>query len=186
MIRINLALLITVLLLSVVAYGEDPASEGDSLASVQASLQSDIPHVLCLDRNFATGGQPLNTAYAKLKASGYRSVLNLRTAEEGVNLEEEKSAVEKAGMRYVNIPVVSTAPAPAQVKQFLVVVQDKTLQPMLIHCASANRVGAFWMIYRVLVQNWSVEKALQEATQIGLKNPNLKKFALEYIDSRPK
>ena len=53
--------------------------------------------------------------------------------------------------------------------------------PMLINCASANRVGAFMLVYRVLEQNWSEDKALEEATKIGLSSEGLKKFARDYI-----
>ena len=52
---------------------------------------------------------------------------------------------------------------------------------MLIHCGSANRVGAFMMIYRVVEQGWSEDKAEEEALKIGLRSEELKKFAKEYI-----
>jgi hypothetical protein len=52
---------------------------------------------------------------------------------------------------------------------------------MLINCSTANRVGAFMMIYRVLEQGWSEEKALSEALKIGLRSDELKKFAQSYI-----
>jgi protein tyrosine/serine phosphatase len=57
---------------------------------------------------------------------------------------------------------------------------------MLIHCAGAQRVGAFWMIYRVIDQGWSEEKAMEEATRIGLTRSNLIKFAKDYIASHRK
>jgi protein tyrosine/serine phosphatase len=60
-------------------------------------------------------------------------------------------------------------------------VKDKDNHPMLIHCGSANRVGAFWMIYRVVDQGWAEDKALDEAVKIGLTSPALKTFAHEYI-----
>ena len=186
MVRITKTFLVSLFLISCALYGQDPTSEQKKLVAIEESLKSDIPHVLCVEENFATGGQPSATAYAKLATSGFRSVLNLRTAQEGVNLEEEKNAVEKTGMRYLNIPVVSTAPTSGQVTEFLAAVQDKSLQPMMIHCASANRVGAFWMIYRVLGQGWPLEKALQEATRIGLTSSTLKRFALDYIGSHKK
>jgi uncharacterized protein (TIGR01244 family) len=108
-------------------------------------------------------------------------VLNLRTASEGIDLQHEREAIEKAGLRYVNIPVVSSAPKPEQVDEFIKAVKDKDNQPMLIHCGSANRVGAFWMIYRVIEQGWPEDKALDEATKIGLTSPALKTFTHEYI-----
>jgi hypothetical protein len=37
------------------------------------------------------------------------------------------------------------------------------------------------MIYRVLDQGWPEDKALEEATRIGLRSEGLKRFALDYI-----
>src|SRR5712691_7510180 len=155
--------------------------ESTKLDKIQQALKDDVPHILCVDERVATGGQPTDAAFAKLAANGYRVVLNLRTASEGVDLKHEQEAIEKAGMRYVSIPVVSTAPKREQVDEFIKAVKDKDNQPMLIHCGSANRVGAFWMIYRVVEQGWPEDKALDEATKIGLTSPALKTFAHEYI-----
>jgi protein tyrosine/serine phosphatase len=78
--------------------------------------------------------------------------------------------------------VVSSAPRPQQADEFLQLVNDKSNHPMLITCASANRVGAFMMIYRVLEQGWSEEKALNEAVKIGTTSEILKKFAHDFIE----
>ena len=158
--------------------------ERDKLDKIQQSLKDDVPRILCVDERIATGGQPTDSAFAKLAANGYRAVLNLRTASEGADLQRERESVEKVGLRYVNIPIVSNAPRPEQVDEFIKAVKNPDNQPMLIHCASANRVGAFWMIYRVVDQGWPEEKALDEATKIGLTSPALKAFAHEYIVSR--
>jgi protein tyrosine/serine phosphatase len=89
--------------------------------------------------------------------------------------------VEKTGLRYFNIPVVSSAPRAEQADEFIRLVKEQSNHPVLINCASANRVGAFMMIYRVLEQGWSQEKALEEALKIGLRGDELKKFAQSYI-----
>ncbi len=156
----------------------------EKLEKVQQALKDDVPRILCVDERIATGGQPTDAAFAKLAANGYRAVLNLRTASENIDLKHEQEAIEKAGMRYINIPVVSSAPKPGQVDEFIKAVKNKDNHPMLIHCGSANRVGAFWMIYRVVEQGWPEDKALDEATKIGLTSPGLKTFAHEYIESR--
>lgn len=151
------------------------------LDHVQESLSGDIPRVLCLDENFATGAQPTGEAYTKAAAQGFRSVLNLRTANEGVDLARERAQVESAGMRFFNIPVDSAAPRVEQANEFLRLTREKTNHPMLVTCASANRVGAFMMIQRALDQGWSEDKALVEATKIGLRSDKLKRFAQDYI-----
>jgi protein tyrosine phosphatase (PTP) superfamily phosphohydrolase (DUF442 family) len=151
------------------------------LDKIEQSLKSDVPRLLCLDDNFATGSQPTEQAFAKIADSGFRSVLSLRTSGEDINLKKERSLVEKTGLRYFNIPVVSTAPRAEQADEFIKLVKEKSNHPMLINCASANRVGAFMMIYRVVEQGWSEEKALDEALKIGLRGDELKKFAQTYI-----
>lgn len=155
--------------------------ESAKFDKIQQALKDEVPHILCVDERVATGGQPTDAAFAKLAANGYRAVLNLRTASEGVDLKHEQEAVEKAGMRYISIPVVSSAPKAEQVEDFIKAVKDTNNQPMLIHCGSANRVGAFLMIHRVIEQGWTEDKAMDEATKVGLTSPVLKKFAHEYI-----
>jgi protein tyrosine phosphatase (PTP) superfamily phosphohydrolase (DUF442 family) len=154
------------------------------LDRIQQSLGTDIPRVLCLDENYTTGAQPKAGAYAKAATSGFRTVLSLRTANEGIDLAHERLQVEKNKMRFFNIPVVSSAPRPEQADEFLNLTRDKANHPMLITCASANRVGAFMMIQRVVDQGWSEEKALEEATRIGLNSATLKQFAQNYIAGR--
>ena len=87
-------------------------------------------------------------------------------------------------MRYFNIPVVSSAPRATQADEFIRLVKEESNHPMLINCASANRVGAFMMIYRVLEQGWTDEKALGEAVRIGLSSDAQKTFARDYIAQR--
>ena len=140
-----------------------------------------MPRVLCLDGSFTTGGQPTEQAYAKAAASGFHSVLSLRTANEGGDLTRERSLVEKNKMRYFNVPVVSSAPRPEQADEFIRLVKENSNHPMLINCASANRVGAFMMIYPVLEQGWAEDQALEEAIKIGLRGDELKKFARDYL-----
>lgn len=151
------------------------------LDKIEQTLKSDVPRVLCLDDSFATGGQPTEQAFAKVAASGFRSVLSLRGPAEGIDLAKERALVEKAGLRYFNIPVVSSAPRADQADEFIRLVREKSNHPMLINCSTANRVGAFMMIYRVLEQGWSEQRALDEALKIGLRGDELKKFAQTYI-----
>ena len=175
-------IIVTVLaFLASVSLATKQQKESELLNQREQALKDDVPRILCLDKNFATGGQPSDQAFSKLAAQGFRSVLSLRTPTEGIDMKKEQGLAEQAGMRYFNIPVVSKAPQPEQVKEFIKVVKDKSNHPMLVYCGSANRVGAFWMIYRVVEQGWTEDKALEEATKIGLKGPELKEFAHNYI-----
>jgi protein tyrosine phosphatase (PTP) superfamily phosphohydrolase (DUF442 family) len=111
-------------------------------------------------------------------------VLNLRTPGEH-RAEEEKATVEAAGMRYVNIPVVYTAPTFEQVDEFLRITDDPANRPMFVHCTAAIRVGGFWLIRRVMRDGLTWDAALEEARKVGLQNaPHLEEFAKSYLAAR--
>jgi len=135
-----------------------------------------------VDATVACGGATSPEAVRALKTEGFVSIVNLRTADEPeANVDGEASAAAEAGIRYFHLPFKSTAPDPAVVERFLSVVSEPKNQPVFIHCASANRVSALWLIKRVRLDRWTVGKALEEAQAIGLTSEPLRKFALDYL-----
>jgi uncharacterized protein (TIGR01244 family) len=146
---------------------------------------SSIKNFLRINDQICTGGQPTMAELEKLKQDGIRAVINLRRPSE-YNAEEEAAKVRELGLRYINIPVDSSDPKDAQADEFLKATDDPANRPAFIHCASASRVGAFWMVRRVLRDGWSMEKAEEEAKRIGMHNAHLREFALAYIRSHQK
>lgn len=177
----RLAICLCAGLLAASVWAQSAANLRSRLDTIEQTLKAEVPRILCLDDNFATGAQPAATAYSKAAASGFRSVLSLRTASEGVDHARERAQVEAAKLRYYNIPVESAHPRREQADEFLRLLKDAGNHPMLITCASANRVGAFMMIFRVTEQGWSEAQALAEAGKIGLRSDNLREFARQYI-----
>jgi uncharacterized protein (TIGR01244 family) len=154
---------------------QSPAPAAQELPPIRNFLQ--------VNKEFCTGGQPRLEHFEKLKTDGVKAVLNLRTPGEH-RADEERAAVEKAGMRYFNIPVVYTAPTNEQVDEFLRITDDPSNRPMFIHCTAAIRVGAFWMIRRALRDGMTADAALDDARKVGLANaPHLEEFARAYIAS---
>jgi uncharacterized protein (TIGR01244 family) len=149
----------------------------------------DLPPInrfLQVNKDFCTGGQPRLEHFAMLKAQGVKAVLNLRQPSEH-RADDEKAAVESAGLKYFNIPVVYREPTDAQVDEFLRITDDPANRPMFIHCTAAIRVGAFWMIRRAVRDGLSPEAALEEGQKVGLVNaPHLEEFARKYIASHPR
>lgn len=162
-----------------------------SVAAAAAQVQKgDVPGVTNFSRVDATvgcGGATQPAAMAELKKHGFASVINLRLASErGAEVDASREAALAAGLKYIHLPFNASSPDPALVDGFLAAVADRSNQPVYIHCASANRVGAVWMIKRTLQDGWPVEKAQEEAEAIGLSNPGLKAFATEYIAAHKK
>ncbi len=156
------------------------------LTAASAQVQKiDVPGVRNFSRVDATigcGGATDATAFPTLKKEGFVSVINLRPASEpGANVEASTAAARQAGLKYMHLPFDAAAPEPKVVETFLAAVADKANQPVFIHCGSANRVGAVWMIKRVLQDGWAIDRARTEAQAIGLTSPQLDAFATKYI-----
>lgn len=154
------------------------------LIVVTVSLQESVPPIrnfIRINHEFCTGAQPRLEHLEMLKKDGVKAIINLRQPSEHRAAEEEAKAKE-LGLRYFNIPVVFGEPTEEQVTEFLRVTDDVENQPAFIHCAAGIRVGAFWMIRRVLRDEFTVEAAEKEAEQIGLRDsPHLNEFARRYI-----
>ncbi|HUS12690.1 MAG TPA: protein tyrosine phosphatase family protein [Pyrinomonadaceae bacterium] len=159
------------------------------LLAIPVAAQREIPPIrnfLRVNDQFCTGGQPKLEHLQKLKDEGVKAIINLRPTSEHRAAEEEARAKE-LGLRYFNIPVVFADPKDEQATEFLKITDDPANRPAFIHCAGAIRVGAFWMIRRVLRDDWKVEAAEDEAKKIGLKeSPHLVEFARRYIERHQK
>ena len=140
-----------------------------------------------IDATVACAGATTVDAIPAIKADGFKAIINLRQAsEEGANVEAAQQAATAAGLKYIHIPFSGGDPKSDAVDQFLVAVKDPANSPVFIHCASANRAGMMWLIKRVVVDGWPLEKATAEAERAGLSSPRLKAFALEYLKAHGK
>jgi protein tyrosine phosphatase (PTP) superfamily phosphohydrolase (DUF442 family) len=146
---------------------------------------SSILNFLRINKEICTGGQPSMDDLAKLKEEGVRAIINLRRPTE-YNAEEEAAKAKELGLRYFSIPVSVAEPKDEQADEFLKIMSDTKNRPAFIHCATANRVGGFWMVRRVLVDGWKIDDAEAEARKIGLHSPSLVEFAHSYIERHPK
>jgi len=156
--------------------------------AAQSVIKETVPGIVNfskVDTTIACAGATTPAALAEVKKLGYASVLNLRLASEaGADVEGAAAAAKTLGLAYIHLPMNSASPDPALVDGFIKAVTDTRNQPVFIHCASANRAAALWMVKRMVVDKWDAEKAGTEAAAIGLTSPALKAFALQQAASR--
>jgi len=147
-----------------------------------------IQNFMKINTEVCTGGQPTLAQLSELKAQGITTVINLRApGEAGFDAVAEEAEVKKLGMKYISIPVSNQAgPKDEQADEFLKVTDDANNRPVFIHCGSANRVGAFFMIRRVLRDGMTFDAAKTEADKIGLRSAALAEFAKQYIEKHKK
>ena len=132
------------------------------------------------------GAQVTEQEVQRLPQEGYKTVVNLREPgeqEQPISPDDERKLVERAGMKYVHIPVSGKDMKPEQVDRFRE--ELKTLPaPVFVHCHKGKRAGAFAMMAAAVEAGWSGDRTLETAEQMGFKcdTPELKDFVKGYVD----
>lgn len=134
-------------------------------------------------QDVATAGQPEREHFERLAEAGYKTVVDLRTPEERQGLDEPE-VVRKSGMEYVNIPVGHEGVDDEIFERFRQLVADPEHRPTLLHCSSANRVGALLIPYLILDEGKAPEDAVRMTSAVGLRSDELKQAALRYATRR--
>jgi len=156
-------------------------------SQVTKSTVEGITNFAHVETTVACTGAITPASVAGIKKMGFASIINLRQpTEPGADIDAEAAAAKAAGITFVNIPFNGAKPDPAVADKFLKTITEPGTEPAFIHCASGNRAAAMWFIKRVLVDKWDIDRATEEATQLGLTAAPLKKFALDYINAHKK
>jgi uncharacterized protein (TIGR01244 family) len=154
---------------------------GVSAQQVTKETVPGVTNFARLETTVACAGATTPETMPELKKMGFKSVINLRQASEpGANIPAGEAAAKAAGLNYIHLPFNTASPDPAIVDSFLKAVTTPANEPAFIHCASANRAAGLWMIKRLVVDKWDVERASKEAEALGLTNQQIKSFALKY------
>jgi len=143
-----------------------------------------VTNLARIETTVACSGAIKPEAVPEIKKMGFASIINLRLASEpGANVEAEAAAAKDAGIRYYYIPFDGAAPDPAVADKFLEAITAKGTEPAFIHCSGGNRAATMWLIKRLVVDHWDVDRATKEATDLGLVSPKLKQFAIDYAQA---
>ena len=112
-------------------------------------------------------GQPTADDLGVIKNRGIKRVITLR--EDGEVDWKEAALDKEAGLEFVAIPF--RAPESLTDKLFDQVrdqLRSSAETPTLLHCGSANHVGAVWLAHRVLDQGVPLDAALKEAKYVNV------------------
>jgi uncharacterized protein (TIGR01244 family) len=124
-------------------------------------------------------------AVPAIKKMGFVSIVNLREATEtGAEIEKEEAAAKAAGLRYFHVPFNGRSPDRTAADRFLQAITSPGAEPAFIHCAGGNRAATMWLIKRLVVDRWDVERATTEAIALGQTSELLRQFAIEYSRTR--
>jgi len=128
-------------------------------------------------------GQPSADDLAEAKRRGVKTVVSLR--EENEMDWDEPAKVKELGLTFQRYGFRAPETLTDDVfDKTLKLLADKSNSPVLLHCSSANRVGAIWLAHRVVNDGISVEDARSEAKTVGLRTPAFEEKALAYVRKR--
>ena len=136
-----------------------------TLSVVSFAKSSNFPNIKVsnfgqMDERFYRGARPKDKDYPALAALGIKTIIDLTDNSRSY----EQPAVEAAGLRYVNIPLVDKSyPTADQVNAFLKVVNDPATGKFFVHCAGGrHRTGIMAAVYRFNHDHWNFDQAYAE------------------------
>ncbi len=147
-----------------------------------------IPQAKAVDPAVLTGGQPTDEQLAMAKEKGVKTVVNLRAAsEEKDGYANESKKLGELGVKYVHIPIdgkTGEGLNEENAKKLAELLNGE--KPMIVHCASGQRVGALYALKAFYVDKKPAEEALTIGRANGLSKPELEKIVTDQMAAKKK
>ena len=123
-----------------------------------------VPNLCTPQPDLLACGMPSEQDLQDAAKKGIKTIINLCPLEE--TPPNESDLVAQLGMSYVNIPIRGAQDLTKEAAQQLASLMDDCANhPLLVHCRSANRVGALI----ALKEYWYSGKSAEEALTLGRK-----------------
>lgn len=132
-----------------------------------------------------TAGQPAPEHFRALKQAGVRVVIDIRAPEEPRGCDEPK-LLRDLGLEYINIAVTDGTLTNETLDRVTEVMRQHAHEPVLVHCASGNRVGGALIPHLILDRGFTEDEATMAALRMGLRGAHLLQWGLEYTKTHGK
>ena len=157
-----------------VEHGPPPQTRAASTAAEESAVVESLRPEDLLTNGLApfageailVGGQPTPGQLERARELGYKTVINLRRPEEKDNTDPE--LVRYLEMTYVSLPISGPADMTQEKAHALADALEATESPVLVHCASGNRVGGLFAMKAFYVDGMSPEEALAVGKAAGM------------------
>ncbi len=108
------------------------------------------------------GAQPTKQGIEQLKKLGIKAIINLRS------FHSDRDKIADSNFVYEHIYMKPWHPEDKEIIRFLQIVTDESNHPVFVHCQrGADRTGTMCAIYRIIVQGWGKQQAIEEMTKGG-------------------
>lgn len=165
----KLLLLVLVTVLSAAACVENSTTE--TRLNTETTLKVDLETVIRVGNvvpvnGVTTAGQPDAAALSIFAEQGYKTVIDIRTEPEERGMDEA-AVINDLGMEYVLFPIDKAEHINFDSARELGRLIEEAEGPVLVHCGSANRVGALFALRKSLA-GADDEVALEYGREAGM------------------
>lgn len=144
----------------------------------QALELSGVPNFYKVSDDLYRGAQPSNEGMRQLETLGIKTVVNLRS------VHSDTEEIENTGLYYEHIRTLTWNIQDEDVVRFLKIMTDSSNTPVFVHCQfGADRTGTMCAIYRIAVEGWNKNEAIEEMTEGGFGFHSIWKDLTDYIQN---
>jgi len=165
-------------LLPVVSRTAEPVPKARPASWAQKLDRPGLPNLHKVNDGLYRGAQPTAEGIGELEKLGIKTIVNLRAS------HTDKGILGKST---IAVEPISTTPLTIKeedVVRFLRIVTDKRRQPVFVHCQhGADRTGVMCAAYRVVVDGWTKQQAIDEMTQGGFNFHSVWSNLPEFIEN---
>ncbi len=135
-----------------------------------------LPNLHKVSDDLYRGAQPTAEGMEQLEKLGVKTVVNLRT------IHSDRDEIKGTVLTYEHISMTPLSIEDKYVVRFLRIVTDSNRMPVFVHCQhGADRTGTMCAIYRIVVQGWTKDEAVEEMTKGGFSFHSIWQNLPDYI-----
>ena len=135
---------------------------------------------LTQDGDLYVAGLPTQDGLRAMRSRGVKTIIDLRTTEEGTT--EEAQMAPRMGFKYVHVPMQGDHMTVEQSRELAKIANQHLGETTLLHCAGGNRAAAAYGIFLGATSQCSTDQIISRAEEAGLQNPKLKEQLRQRID----
>lgn len=121
-----------------------------------------LPNFAKVSETLYRGAQPGKEGFTELKKMGVKTIINLR------GYHSDRDLIKGLGFQYIEIPLNAGDTDEKNVIKFLKAVANPNNGIIFVHCQhGSDRTGMMIAIYRMFVQGWTADEAMQELPSFG-------------------
>lgn len=141
----------------------DTEDDGSTGEPAQPLEMPGLGNLYRVSEKLYRSAQPMQGGLVSAQALGIRTVLSLQVVDFDSGLDETADL----SLSLVHVPMVPSSVTDEDVLKALRAIQASD-GPVLVHCLhGADRTGTVVAMYRIVFQNWSKDKAIDEMTNGG-------------------